>query len=239
MMRTRPNFQFSPPSFERAQKDRTVPLLLLSHITMTKNGNGAFLGIDLGTQGLTTLLVDENLDVLATGEASYECIPGPPGHYEQKPSDWERALQLALEEIEPISSVRTILGIGISGQMHGHCLVNKENQLTCDTARLWCDARNEEEAQELSNVFQSKIPKRSTIARWLWTIRNRDSNLVENVDYLTTPAGWLHLKLTGRRVLGTFQSRTLSLPPTLTLTSFEQLFNKELGKPLACFQLMR
>ena len=36
--------------------------------------SNSYLGIDVGTQGLTALLVDEDLQVVAKGEATYDCI---------------------------------------------------------------------------------------------------------------------------------------------------------------------
>ena len=43
-----------------------------------------YLGIDAGTQGLSVVLVDEQLSLIATGEGGYEMLPGlQEGNYEQ------------------------------------------------------------------------------------------------------------------------------------------------------------
>jgi sugar (pentulose or hexulose) kinase len=167
---------------------------------MTKKD--AFLGIDNGTQGLTVLLVEaESLQVIATGEATYGYVPNlDPGCYEQVASDWEEALKKSMDQIRSQFSEYQVLAIGIAGQMHGQVLVDASGH-AIGTVRLWCDARNQAEATELAELFGVAIPKRSTIARWLWTIRNQPS-LAKQCDFMTTPAGWLAYKLTNAKTLG-------------------------------------
>jgi sugar (pentulose or hexulose) kinase len=163
---------------------------------------GAFLGIDNGTQGLTVLLVNsEELQVIATGEATYGYVPGlPEGCYEQHAKDWEDALKSAMDQIRSHIQEFEILAIGISGQMHGQVLVNDQGNVLAPV-RLWCDARNQPEADELTKLFGMAIPKRCTVARWLWTIRNQPE-IAKQCRYMTTPAGWLSYKMTNQRTLG-------------------------------------
>ena len=131
-----------------------------------------YLGIDAGTQGLSVVFTDENMQVLATGDGGYEMSSGlGEGCYEQQPSDWLQALVDAMTELRTKVSDIEVLSIGISGQMHGEVLVG-ENDQPLKAARLWCDARNEDEGQQLTEAFDVKMPKRITAARWLWTIRN-------------------------------------------------------------------
>lgn len=164
-----------------------------------------FLGIDAGTQGLTVILTDARLRILATGEAGYGMVQDlEEGCYEQRPADWEGALRAAMAALRKDAAARgvalDVAAVGISGQMHGEVL--------CDVgggplapARLWCDGRNEAEAGELTERLGVKMPKRITAARWLWTIRHRP-DLARRAAELTTPAGWIARRLTGKRVLG-------------------------------------
>jgi sugar (pentulose or hexulose) kinase len=201
-----------------------------------------FLGIDIGTQGLSVIFTDSNaesknsghLKVLASGEASYDFLPGrPEGCYEQLTADWDEALSTAMKQLSTrldaqknSSSSRTwkILAIGISGQMHGEVLVGhvdgKQDAEMCTTAttansnsisapvpqalapvRLWCDARNADTGAELTARYGTKVPKRATCARFLWTARNRPE-LAAQTRHLTTPAGWCAFRLTGEWNLG-------------------------------------
>lgn len=161
-----------------------------------------FLGIDAGTQGLAVLLVDEQLNILATGDGHYQMMPGlAEGWYEQLPSDWETALVEAMADIRAkLGTDFEVLAIGISGQMHGEVLADAEGN-SLGPARLWCDARNAEEGDELTERLGVKMPKRITAARWLWTTRNRPE-LATKTAKITTPAGWLAYRLTGEWNLG-------------------------------------
>lgn len=161
-----------------------------------------YLGIDAGTQGLSVVFTDEDLKVLGTGEASYEMVPNlAEGCYEQLPADWDDALSNAMRHLrDQMNDDFEVLAIGISGQMHGEVLAD-ENGASLGPARLWCDARNEAEENELTEAMGVKMPKRITSARWLWTLRNRPE-LAQQTRHITTPAGWLAYQLTGDWLLG-------------------------------------
>ncbi len=162
-----------------------------------------FLGIDAGTQGLSIVLTDPHLNVLATGEGDYGMVPGlSEGCYEQLPADWELALSAAMNSLKSkLPDVELeVLGIGISGQMHGEVLMDDECNVL-RSARLWCDRRNDAEGVELTERFGVKVPKRMTVARWLWTLRNQPE-MASSVARMTTPAGWLAHRLTGQWMLG-------------------------------------
>ncbi len=164
-----------------------------------------FLGIDLGTQGLSVLLTDAELNVLGCGQGNYPMVADlPAGCYEQHPSDWESALVAAMDDLRAqlgsAGQPLQVAAIGIAGQMHGEVLCNATGD-SLAAARLWCDARNGGEADELTEQLGVKVPKRTTAARWLWTTRARPQ-LAAQVGHLTTPAGWLAFRLTGQWNLG-------------------------------------
>ncbi|MEM7456062.1 MAG: FGGY family carbohydrate kinase [Planctomycetota bacterium] len=164
-----------------------------------------YLGIDAGTQGLSAIFVDEDLNVIAAGEGAYDMIAGlEDGCYEQDPADWESALRVAMDQLRGnLPDERRdieVLCVGISGQMHGEVLAD-ESGIALAPVRLWCDARNEEEGDELTRRFSVKMPKRITSARWLWTTRNREDS-ARRTAHITTPAGWLAYRLTGEWTLG-------------------------------------
>ena len=164
-----------------------------------------FLGIDIGTQGLSVIFTNTELKILVSGEGSYEMVPGlDPECYEQQPSDWESALKNAMSDLrKKMSSLQIdmeVLAIGISGQMHGEVLAKEDGEVV-GPARLWCDGRNEIEGEELTERLGVKCPKRMTAVRWLWTIRNQPEK-ARLVRHITTPAGWIAYRLTGSWSLG-------------------------------------
>lgn len=160
-----------------------------------------YLGIDNGTQGLSVVFTDEQLNVLVTGEGSYPMVDNlKEGEYEQRTKDWDDALIKAIQEINGHYPEKEILGIGISGQMHGEVLTDEEGK-PLGNVRLWCDSRNEQEGTELTSLFGTKVAKRSTCSRFLWTIRNLP-DVARKACHMTTPAGWIHYRLTGQWNLG-------------------------------------
>ena len=164
-----------------------------------------YLGIDVGTQGLSVIFVAEDLRIRGSGDGGYEMVPGlDAGSYEQRPADWERALAAAMADLRAklasLGIEPDVRAIGISGQMHGEVQADAEGRLL-GPARLWCDGRNEAEGHELTETLGVKCPKRLTASRWLWTIRNQPEKAAR-VAHRTTPAGWLAHRLTGGWNLG-------------------------------------
>ena len=196
-----------------------------------------FLGIDAGTQGLSVIFTNKNLEVLATGEGAYDMVPDlGEGCYEQRPEDWELALSTAMADLRrklDEQDTRTeVLAIGISGQMHGEVLADAAGR-PVGPARLWCDSRNEVEAAELTDRFGVKMPKRITAARWLWTMRNQPAKAA-TAAHMTTPAGWIAYRLTGEWMLGIGDAAGMFPIDQQTLDYHAQLlasFDKLVGDP--------
>lgn len=169
---------------------------------MNKQG---YLGIDIGTQGLSVIFTDESMRILAAGEGGYAMVPGLPAEcQEQLPGDWEQAVGVAMADLRgklaALGLEMEVRAIGISGQMHGEVLTDSAGQ-AMGSVRLWCDGRNEAEGHELTALFDTKVPKRMTVARWLWTIRNQPEKAAR-VLRITTPSGWIAHVLTGGWTLG-------------------------------------
>ena len=164
-----------------------------------------YLGIDAGTQGLSVIFTNTDLVILASGDGSYNMLPGQDSEcFEQKPADWEAALIAAMADLRSkLTTMQVeieVLAIGISGQMHGEVLADADGE-PVGPVRLWCDGRNEAEGHELTDRLGVKCPKRMTCVRWLWTIRNRPEQAARTA-HLTTPAGWIAQRLTGDWTLG-------------------------------------
>jgi sugar (pentulose or hexulose) kinase len=181
---------------------RSASTILPENVPMMKQG---YLGIDVGTQGLSVIFTDDTMRILSAGEGAYAMVPGlAPECQEQRPADWERALAEAMADLRrklaALGVEMDVRAIGISGQMHGEVLADSAGQ-PLGPARLWCDGRNEEEGHELTGLLDTKIPKRMTAARWLWTIKNRP-DVAARTFRITTPAGWIAHVLTGGWTLG-------------------------------------
>jgi len=169
-----------------------------------QNGR-TFLGIEFGSTRIKAVLNDEKNITIASG--SYE---------------WENKLENGiwtyhLEEIEhglkecyhslcenvkkQYDTVLAVVGsIGISGMMHGYMAFDKAGNLLVPF-RTWRNAVTEEAAGRLTEVFQFNIPQRWSIAHLYQAILNGEEH-TKDIAFITTLAGYIHWKLTGKKVLG-------------------------------------
>jgi xylulokinase len=109
-----------------------------------------FLGIDFGTSEVKVLLLDGSHGVVGTSGAALTVSRPHPGHSEQNPADWWQATQNALAQLRQQFPAQygQIQAIGLSGQMHGAVLLDKDNQVL-RPAILWNDTRSALECEEM------------------------------------------------------------------------------------------
>jgi len=117
-----------------------------------------YLGIDLGTSSVKTILMDADQRVLASASAALTVQRPQDGWSEQDPESWWLATcqtmdQLAAENGLAMSQVK---GIGLSGQMHGATLLDKDDNVLYP-AILWNDSRSEAQCKTLeANCMNSR-----------------------------------------------------------------------------------
>jgi sugar (pentulose or hexulose) kinase len=84
--------------------------------------------------------------------------------------------------------------------MHGHLVFDKAgNQLV--PFRTWRNTITEQAAAALTEQFAFNIPQRWNIAHLYQAMLNKEPH-VKDIAFLTTLAGYVHWKLTGRKALG-------------------------------------
>ena len=111
--------------------------------------------------------------------------------YSELAADVEKQYGVALE---------TVGSIGFSAMMHGYMAFNKEGELLAPF-RTWRNTMTGEAAEELTKIFQYNIPQRWSIAHLRQPFLNKEEH-VKDIDYLITLAGYVHWKMTGKKVLG-------------------------------------
>jgi hypothetical protein len=90
--------------------------------------------------------------------------------------------------------------MGISAMMHGYLAFDKNNKLLVPF-RTWRNTNTEKAADELTELFRFNMPMRWSVSQYYQAILDGEEH-VKNVKFLTTLAGYIHYKLTGRKVLG-------------------------------------
>ena len=100
------------------------------------------LGVDLGTSGTKTVLFDEDGNVVASKTIEYPLYQEKNGWAEQEPLDWWNAAADTIHAVITESGVdnKDIKGLGISGQMHGLVMLDKDGKLPRVGRALMADA---------------------------------------------------------------------------------------------------
>jgi xylulokinase len=163
------------------------------------------LGIDIGTGGTRAVLIDSKGTVLATETADHPPFDSPqPGWAEQDPYDWWRAAVIAIKKIVAKNSADSIAAIGLTGQMHGSVLLDKNNR-PLRPALLWCDQRTEKQCEEITgSVGAKKLIKLVsnpaitgfTLPKLLW-VRENEPNIWKKVKSILLPKDYVRFRLSG------------------------------------------
>ena len=94
----------------------------------------------------------------------------------------------------------TVRALGVSAMMHGYPAFDAAGELLVPF-RTWRNTTTGAAAAELSTLFGHNIPLRWSIAHLYQAILD-DEPHAPRVDFLTTLAGYVHWRLTGRKVVG-------------------------------------
>lgn len=112
-----------------------------------------YLGIDVGTSGTKTLLIDAEGKVLAEATASYAMHQPKPGWTEQDPDDWWKATVKTVKSVVRQVGCKPdqVRAIGLSGQMHGSVFLDRDDRVI-RPALLWNDQRTAAECDEITEA---------------------------------------------------------------------------------------
>ncbi|MFI1993536.1 xylulokinase [Actinoplanes sp. NPDC020271] len=90
--------------------------------------------------------------------------------------------------------------LGVSAMMHGYLAFDADGELLTPF-RTWRNTNTGDASEQLSELFDYNIPHRWSIAHLYQAVLNGEEHL-PRLAHLTTLAGYVHWKLTGRQVLG-------------------------------------
>ena len=107
------------------------------------------LGIDLGTSSVKVIVARLDGHVAASATAEYPIQHPQPLHAEQDPNAWWEACVAAVREALGRVADAEIAAIGLSGQMHGVVMLDREQRLVAP-AIIWPDQRSQRQVQEIT-----------------------------------------------------------------------------------------
>jgi xylulokinase len=166
----------------------------------------ALLGIDIGTSGTKTLLIDEQGRTLASATAEYPLSTPRPGWAEQEPEDWWRATVATVREALAKSGLsgRDVGGIGLSGQMHGSVFLDRDNRVL-RPALLWCDQRTAAQcawitervgAERVVELTANPVLTGFTAPKVIW-VRQNEPEIYRQIAKVLLPKDYVRFQLTG------------------------------------------
>ncbi len=167
--------------------------------------NKTALGLEFGSTNIKAVLIGPDHSPIASGSHGWEnqLVNGI----------WTYSLEavwaglqdayakLAADVKKQYGVVLTSVGaLGFSAMMHGYLPFDREDNLLVPF-RTWRNTITGEAAEELTQLFSFNIPQRWSIAHLEQAILNGEEH-VKEISFLTTLAGYVHWKMTGRKVLG-------------------------------------
>lgn len=164
------------------------------------------LGIDIGTTGTRSLVINEDGSIIGSAVKEYPLYTPKPGWAEQEPEDWYDATIQTIKEVLEKNEIKgsDIKAIGLSGQMHGSVFLDKNNEVI-RPAILWCDQRTEPQCQEIYNIFgyenfiklsYNKALPGFTSPKILWLRENEPENY-KKVYKILLPKDYVRFMISG------------------------------------------
>lgn len=167
------------------------------------------LGYDIGSSSVKVCLMEASSGKIIASDFSpkkeMKISAIHPGWAEQNPSDWWINLKLAHESVMHQSGIDAgdIKAIGITWQMHGLILVDKDQNLLRPSI-IWCDSRavpyGEKAFKEigeekcLSHLLNS--PGNFTASKLAW-VKENEPEIFEKIDKIMLPGDYIAMKLSG------------------------------------------
>ena len=166
-----------------------------------------WMGIDVGTGGTRALLVDERGKIRGSFTAPHEDMRMErPLWAEQRPENWWDATIDAVRGAiaEAHMSGRDVRGIGLSGQMHGLVILDKDNQVIRPSL-IWCDQRSQAQVDAINrtvgaanvlNSIANPVLTGFTLPKLLW-VRDNEPERFARVRKMLLPKDYVRFRLTG------------------------------------------
>ena len=167
------------------------------------------IGLDIGTSGTKTILMDESGVVVRSKTIEYDTIVLRPGWSEMRVQTWWEAVVKSLKIVLEGIDAACLAGVSFSGQMHGMVALD-ENYEVIRPAILWNDVRTQPQCDAITacagglnallGYTNNRMLPGYTGGKILWMMENEPDNYAKTKIVLN-PKDYIRYLLTG--VLGT------------------------------------
>ncbi|MGR3342092.1 MAG: xylulokinase [Paracoccaceae bacterium] len=162
-----------------------------------------YLGLDLGTSGLKGLLIDDTGRLVGSSTAPLTVLRPHEGWSEQDPASWIQAAETVVETLihKFPAPMKSLHGIGLSGQMHGATLLDKSANVIRPCI-LWNDTRAHTQAADLDAMPQFRALTANivfpgfTAPKLVW-VQRHEPEYFEKIHKVLLPKDYLRHWLTG------------------------------------------
>lgn len=185
-----------------------MTLITIKHINLMY-----LLGYDIGSSSVKACLVEAASGKIIASDfypkEEMKITAIKPGWAEQEPEDWWSNLKNAHQSIMTKSGVKSedIKAIGITWQMHGLVLVDKDQKVLRPSI-IWCDSRAVSYGEKafdaighercLSHLLNS--PGNFTASKLAW-VKEHEPEIFQKIDKIMLPGDYIAMKLSGDAVM--------------------------------------
>jgi xylulokinase len=169
--------------------------------------NVYWLGVDIGTGGSRAILLDSSgREAAAASVPHRDMVMQQPLWAEQDPDNWADAAIAAIRGCLAAAAIsgQQIRGVGVSGQMHGLVILDRDYQVI-RPALIWCDQRSQPQVDwinqhlgraKLLELTANPVLTGFTVPKLLW-VRDHEPQEFERVRHLLLPKDYVRFRLTG------------------------------------------
>lgn len=164
------------------------------------------IGIDVGTTGAKTLLIDDRGSVVQSVTVEYPMYTPHPLWAEQDPEDWWQATVRSIGQALKHSQIdpTEIAGIGLTGQMHGMVMLDGQGNVLRPCI-MWNDQRTAAQCEWIMNsvgrerflelTLNPALPG-FTAPKIIWT-RENEPDIYARAAKVLLPKDYIRYRLTG------------------------------------------
>jgi len=159
------------------------------------------LGVDIGTSGCKTAVLDQNGTVISNSFKKYETYYPKAGWAEQNPEDWYEAFKYTINCIFAKTNLqkRDIVSIGIDGMMSSPIFLGEKGKVLRSTI-IWMDQRSAAQVkwlkQNLKNhiVLNGPLTPTALLSKILW-VKENQPGIWKETRKILLPKDYVRFKL--------------------------------------------